>query len=92
MFADCDQAAKRERDPVAPAKRSAAAMKKVRSRTLDDGSPVHSFQTLMQDLQTIVRNTCHTPRSGGDAPRFEITTNATPAQKRALELLSQIKV
>jgi len=92
MFADCDQAAKRERDPVAPAKRSAAAMKKVRSRTLDDGSPVHSFQTLMQDLQTIVRNTCRTPTSGGDAPRFEITTNATPAQKRALELLSQIKV
>ena len=92
MFADTDQLAKTTRDPVAPAKRSAAAMKKVRSRTLDDGSPVHGFQTLMQDLQTIVRNTCRTPTSGGDAPRFEITTNATPAQKRALELLSQIKV
>ena len=92
MFADTDQLAKTTRDPVAPAKRSAAAIKKVNQRTLNDGSPVHSFQTLMQDLQTIVRNTCHTPRSGGDAPRFEITTNATPAQKRALELLSQIKV
>ncbi len=50
MFADCDQAAKRERDPVALARRSDAAMKKVSSRTLDDGTPVHSFQTLMQDL------------------------------------------
>ena len=92
MFADCDQAAKCQRDPVAPAVRSDAAMKKVRSRTLDDGTPVHSFQTLMQDLQTIVRNTCRTPQSGGDAPSFEITTTATSAQKHALELLSQIKV
>ena len=66
--------------------------RKVRSRTLDDGTPVHSFPTLMQDLQTIVRNTCRTPQSGGDAPSFEITTTATSAQKHALELLSQIKV
>ena len=92
MFADCDQAAKCQRDPVAPAVRSDAAIKKVRSRTLDDGTPVHSFQTLMQNLQTIVRNTCRTPQSGGDAPSFEITTTATSAQKHALELLSQIKV
>ena len=92
MFADCDQAAKCQRDPVAPAVRSDAAIKKVRSRTLDDGTPVHSFQTLMQNLQTIVRNTCRTPQSGGDAPSFEITTTTTSAQKHALELLSQIKV
>ena len=92
MFADTDQLAKITRDPVAPAVRSDAAIKKVRSRTLDDGTPVHSFQTLMQNLQTIVRNTCRTPQSGGDAPSFEITTTTTSAQKYALELLSQIKV
>ena len=34
------------------AKRSDAAMKKVASRTLEDGSPVHSFQTLMAQLPT----------------------------------------
>ena len=92
MFADCDQAAKCQRDPVAPAVRSDAAKKKVRSRTLDDGSPVHSFQTLMQDLQTIVRNTCRTPHSADDAPTFDITTTPTDQQRRAIELISQIKL
>ncbi|MDP2371780.1 IS1634 family transposase [Rhodoferax sp.] len=92
MFADEDQAAKLVRDPVAPAKRSDAAMQKVRSRTLDDGSPTHSFQTLMKDLETMVRNTCRTPTSAGDAPSFEITTTPSDKQKRALELIGQIKM
>jgi transposase len=92
MFADEDQAAKLTRDPVAPAKRSDAAMKKVLSRTLEDGTPIHSFQTLMKDLETIVRNTCRAPKSGGDAPSLEITTMPSDKQKRALELISQIKM
>ena len=57
MFADCDQEAKASRDPVAPAQRSEAAMKKACSHTLDDGSPVHSWHSLMAELSTIVRNT-----------------------------------
>ena len=92
MFADEDQAAKLMRDPVAPAKRSAAAMKKVLSRTLEDGTPIHSFQTLIKDLETMVRNTCRTPASAGDAPSFEITTMPGEKQQRALELISQIKM
>ena len=92
MFADCDQAAKLTRDPVAPAKRSDAAMKKVLSHTLDDGTPVHSFQTLTRELETVVRNTCRTPKSADDAPTFQVTTTPTPKQKRALELISQIKM
>jgi transposase len=92
MFADEDQAAKRTRDPVAPAQRSDAAMKKVQSRTLPDATPVHSYQTLMKDLETIVRNTCRTPKSAGEAPSFEITTTPSEAQKRALELIGQIKM
>lgn len=91
MFADEDQAAKLTRDPVAPAKRSDAAMKKVLSHTLDDGSSAHSFQTLMAQLQTIVRNTCRTPKSAADAPTFQITTTPGDRQKRALELIGQIK-
>ena len=91
MFADEDQAAKLIRDPVAPAQRSAAAMKKVQSHTLDDGTPVHSFQTLMATLQGIVRNTCRTPDGGPDAPTFEITTTPNQKQKRAFELIDQIK-
>ena len=91
LFADCDQAAKLNRDPVAPAKRSEEAMKKVLSHILDDGSPVHSFQTLMAELQGIVRNTCRTPGNAVDAPTFEIITTPNSKQKRAFELVGQIK-
>ena len=91
MFADEDQAAKLVRDPVAAATRSDAAMKKVLSLSLEDGSPVHSFQTLMATLQTIVRNTCRTPGGAPDAPTFEIITTPNQTQKRALELIAQIK-
>ena len=92
MFADEDKEAKLTRDPVAPARRSDAAMKKVLSRTLEDGSLVHSFQTLMAQLQTIVRNTCCTPKGAGDVPTFEISTTPSDKQKRALELIAQIKL
>ena len=91
MFADEDQAAKFSRDPVAPAKRSEAAMKKVLSRTLEDGTPAHSFQTLLRELETVVRNTCRTPNSTSDAPTFQLTTTQNEKQKRALELIDQIK-
>jgi transposase len=92
MFADEDQAAKLARDPVAPARRSDAAKQKVLSRTLEDGSPTHSYQTLLKELETIVRNTCRTPTSAGDAPTFQITTTPNDKQKRALELIGQIKM
>ncbi len=92
MFADEDQAAKLTHDPVAPAKRSGTAMKKACRRTLDDGMPVHSFRTLMQDLQTIVRNTCRTAKGAEDAPTLDLITTPTPKQKHALELIDQIKM
>ena len=47
MFADTDPQAKATRDPVAPARRSEAALAKAARRTLDDGTPVHSFATLL---------------------------------------------
>ena len=89
MFADPDQAAKNSRDPVAPAKRSKAALTKVARHTLDDDTPVHSFATLMADLASIVRNTCRTPMTA-NAPSFEILTTATPKQLHAMQLLRQI--
>ena len=92
MFADCDQEAKASRDPVAPAQRSEAAMKKVASHMLDDGTPVHSFHSLMAELSTIVRNTCRAPNGADDAPTFQINTMPNPKQKRALELIGQIKL
>jgi transposase len=92
MFADTDQQAKATRDPVAPAERSQAALAKAARHTLEDGTPVHSFATLLADLATIVRNTCRTPYAGPDAPTFNITTTATPLQRRALDLIQQISL
>ncbi len=92
MFADEDQAAKATRDPVAPAMRSEAAMKKVASHTLVDGTPVHSWHSLMGDLSTIVRSTCRAPNGADDAATFQITTTPNPKQKRALELIGHIKL
>ena len=92
MFADTDQLAKTTRDPVAPAKRSKAALNKAARHTLDDGTPAHSFATLMAELATIVRNTCRTPKAAPDAPTFEVLTSPNAKQLRALELIEQIQL
>jgi len=92
MFADTDQDAKQTRDPVAPAKRSKAALAKVATFTIDDGTPAHSFSTLLAELSTIVRNTCRTPHAESNAPTFKVVTTPTSKQQRALELIQQIQV
>ena len=92
MFADTEQQAKATRDPVAPAKRSRSAQLKAARHTLDDGTPAHSFSTLMAELSTLVRNTCRTPRAGDDAPTFTVLTTPNPTQHRALELVKQIRM
>jgi transposase len=91
MFTDTDTQAKAKRDPVAPAKRSDAALAKVASHTLDDGTPVHSFSTLLAELSTIVRNTCRTPGAAPDAPSFAVLTTPNAKQRRALELIEQLQ-
>jgi transposase len=92
MFADTDQKAKATRDPVAPAKRSKAALAKVARHALDDGTPAHSFASLLEELATIVRSTCRQPKAGSDAPTFEVLTTPNAKQRRALELIQQISV
>jgi transposase len=92
IFADTEQQAKTTRDPVAPAKRSRSALIKAARHTLDDGTPAHSFATLLGELTTIVRNTCRTPGAGADAPTFNIVTTPNAKQKHALALLQQITV
>ena len=91
MFADTDQAAKATRDPVAPARRSRAAQAKAARHTLDDGTPAHSFSTLLAELAGIVRNTCRTPNAGPDAPTFDVVTSPNAKQQRALDLIQQIR-
>jgi hypothetical protein len=79
-------------DPVAPARRSEAALAKVRTRTLADGTPAMSFTRLLAHLATVVRNTLR-PRSArpGEAT-FTLTTRPTPKQQQALDLVAAITV
>lgn len=79
-------------DPVAPARRSQAALAKARTRTLADGTPAMSFTRLLAHLATIVRNTMR-PRSArpGEAT-FTLTTRPTPKQQQALDLVAAITV
>ena len=92
MFADTEQQAKTSRDPVAPAIRSASAQAKAKaaSHVLIEGTPAHSFATLIAELATIVRNTCRTPIAGDDAPTFEIITTANSKHQHALALIQMI--
>ena len=92
MFADTDQQSKATRDPVAPAERSPAAQAKAARHALDDGTPAHSFSTLLADLAGIVRNTCRAPNAPADAPTFQVTTTPNAKQRRAFELLKQIRM
>ena len=92
LFADEDLNAKARRDPVAPAQRSAAALQKIARRTLDDGTAVHSFQTLLQELATIVRNTCVARTGAAVSTPFQMLTTPNATQRRALGLLQTIAV
>jgi transposase len=92
LFADEDQEAKRTRDPVAPAERSSKALRKVSRHKLEDGTEAHSFRTLLEDLRTIVRNTCRRRQGAKEEGTFQITTTPNPRQQRALDLLEGIGV
>jgi transposase len=93
LFCDEDQQAKNTRDPVAPAKRSNAALDKVHAKVRDDGTPVHSFQTLLNDLSSIVSNTCRRlGASTAGEPTFNLVTTPSPTQHRAYDRLKSIEV
>jgi transposase len=79
-----DEAKPLAEDVVAPARRSAAALAKASSQQLEDGSPVHSFRSLLKSLATLTRNTIRVPNS---AATFEKLATPTPLQERALQLL-----
>jgi len=79
---DADSAALLRESQVAPAQRSHRARAKERTKCTEDGTPVHSFQTLLADLGTLVINfMAHGERA------FTMVTEATPVQHRAFELL-----
>ena len=90
LFADEDLQAKATRDPVAPAQRSDAALRKVRSKTLDDGTEAHSFQSLLDLLSGIVLNVCRVKGAPAESPSVDLITTPNAQQKRAYDLLEFI--
>jgi hypothetical protein len=82
LFRD-EQPLSRE-DPVAPARRSQQALAKAHTQRLPDGSPVHSFRSLLRELATLTKNTVRL----ADSPHtFDKLATPTPLQQRALDLL-----
>jgi len=47
---------------------------------------------LLAELGSIVRNTCRTPQAAPKAPTFELTTTQNEKQRRALDLIEQIRL
>src|SRR5690606_41604753 len=92
LFADEDLQAKLARDPLAPARRSQRALQKIAQHTTEDGAPLHSFQTLLEDLSTIVRNTCITRGARTNSVPLQMVTTPSSSQHRALQLLRAITV
>jgi hypothetical protein len=87
LFDDDDPAAAEPLRPsvVAPAQRSPSAQHKALTKLTADGTPVHSFQTLISDLATLARNRI-LPNTR-DAVPFDLVTTPTPLQQRAFDLL-----
>jgi hypothetical protein len=87
LFDDDDKKAAeaQRRSVVAPAQRSPRALAKIASKRTEDGFPARSFQTLLKDLMTIVKNRVR-PKLG-TAPPFDRVTTPTPIQQRAFDLL-----
>jgi transposase len=75
-------------NPVAPAKRSAAAQTKASRRTTTDGYPAYSFRSLLDHLGTLTRNEI---RYGAEetAPLIPTLAVPTPIQHKAFDLIGQ---
>jgi len=81
-----DEAPPARPDPVAPSPRSAGAQRKDRTQKTAEGHPVHSFQTLLASLGTLVKNRA-VPRGAGPEAAFDLLTEPTPLHQRAFQLL-----
>lgn len=70
---------------VAKAVRSDHAKSKDAAKRSEDGLPLHSFRTLLQDLATVAYNIAHT--SLNPNAKIAIMTRPTPLQDKAFKLL-----
>jgi len=78
--------------PVDLMVRSDSAMKKVRTKRLDDGSRVYSFRSLLGHLGAIVRATCRCSGERDTSATFTMITRRNPKQQKAFDLLQTIRV
>ena len=88
LFDDEDKAtAKALRNSmVASAPRSSSAKNKVQKKRTATDFPVHSFQSLLKDLVTIVKNRVQA-KLPGTSVTFDKITCPTPLQQKAFDLL-----
>jgi transposase len=77
------------KDPIAKALRSPAADAKARTKRASDGTPAHSYQTLLSELATQTRNRT---RIAGRTDTFEKLAQPNDLQARALELAANAPV
>ncbi len=88
LFEDEELAVDRQRrDPVAPARASASAQLKKKTRQTAGGLPVQSFRTLLAHLGTRCRNTC-VVNSDPARTTFRQVTEADALQAEALRLIT----
>ena len=74
------------RDPVAKAQPGEAVQQKKRTRQTQDGWPVHSLRTLMDELATRCKNICRVGQ-GKHTARFTTLTEPTDFQRHVFGLL-----
>jgi len=79
-------AARRRRDPVAPAQPSPSARRKKITRTTHDGLPVNDFPTLLANLALYSRNLCRTKTAKHPVTVVQYP-HLSPLQARAFQLL-----
>ena len=71
-------------DPVAPARRSAAAQAKAARQHDENGRPYHSFRGLLEHLATLTRNQV---RFGGTSTEIPVLAEPTSVQRQAFDLI-----
>lgn len=87
LFQDTElDTARWERDPVAKAQPSASARRKKRTKATEDGWPVHSLRTLLNELGTRCKNTCRAGE-GKNTFHFQQLTELSPFQQHVFDLL-----
>ena len=76
-------------DPVGKAEPSASALRKAQTQRNPQGQPVHSFRSLMNELAL---RTLNTVRIANTPATFSQTTELSPIQTRALDLIAQLPI